>query len=202
MRRAVTTNVVPAGRLTRFAVEAHRDVLGLRERELEPAGRRTTSAGPARAFRCTGAGPTPTLRAPPSTSRHRWRARRGALRGALRGPTWPGLLPSSEPGTFSPSGPPKRQAAITSAVTTAIATSASTAMRDSRPGGRDGAAAPGAVDDDVVLADREPGVVLVDERLPVEAERLGVRAEEAADVRGRGQDVEELVLERPKVLRA
>ncbi len=31
----------------------------------------------------------------------------------------------------------------------------------------------------LVLADREAGVVLVDERLAVEAERLGVRAEEA-----------------------
>ena len=53
----------------------------------------------------------------------------------------------------------------------------------------------------VVLADREARVVLVDERLAVEAERLGVRAQEAAHVRGCGQDVEALVLERAEVLR-
>ena len=54
----------------------------------------------------------------------------------------------------------------------------------------------------VVLADREARVVLVDERLPVEPERLGVGAEEAAHVRRRRQDVEPLVLERAEVLRA
>ena len=39
----------------------------------------------------------------------------------------------------------------------------------------------------VVLADGEPRVVLVDERLAVEPERLGVRAQEAADVVGAGR---------------
>ena len=53
----------------------------------------------------------------------------------------------------------------------------------------------------VVLPDREPRVVLVDERLTVEAERLRVRAQEATHVRRGRQDVELLVLERPQVLR-
>ena len=54
----------------------------------------------------------------------------------------------------------------------------------------------------VVLADREARVVLVDERLPVEPERLGVRAQETTHVRGRREDVEALVLEGTEVLRA
>src|SRR5262245_10227881 len=53
----------------------------------------------------------------------------------------------------------------------------------------------------VVLADREAGVVLVDERLAVEAQCLGVRAEKSADVRWGREDVETLVLEGPEVLR-
>ena len=53
----------------------------------------------------------------------------------------------------------------------------------------------------VVLADGEARVVLVDERLAVEAERLRVRAQEAAHVRRGREDVEPLVLERAEVLR-
>ena len=56
--------------------------------------------------------------------------------------------------------------------------------------------------DDLLVADREARAVLVDERLSVEAERLRIGAEEALDVRRRGQDVEALVLERAQVLRA
>ena len=55
---------------------------------------------------------------------------------------------------------------------------------------------------DVVVADREARVVLVDERLAVEAERLRVRAQEAPHVGRRGKDLELLVLERAEVLRA
>jgi hypothetical protein len=54
----------------------------------------------------------------------------------------------------------------------------------------------------IVLTYRESRVVLVDERLSVEPQRLGVRAEEATHVRGCRQDVEPLVLERTEVLRA
>ena len=46
------------------------------------------------------------------------------------------------------------------------------------------------------------GVELVDERLPVEAEVLGVGAQEALRVRRARQDVEVLVLERADVPRA
>ena len=56
-------------------------------------------------------------------------------------------------------------------------------------------------DDELVVADREARVVLVDERLPVEAERVRVRAQEALDVRRRRKEVEALVLERTEVLR-
>jgi hypothetical protein len=52
----------------------------------------------------------------------------------------------------------------------------------------------------IVFPDREPGVVLVDEGLAIEADRLCVRAQEAAHVRGRRKDVEALVLERAEVL--
>ena len=61
---------------------------------------------------------------------------------------------------------------------------------------------PAGANRSLLLPDREPRVVLVDERLAVEPERLGVRAQEPADVRRRGQDVELLVLERAEVLRA
>ena len=54
----------------------------------------------------------------------------------------------------------------------------------------------------IVLTYRESRVVLVDERLSVEPQRLGVRAEEATHVRGCRQDVEPLVLERAEVLGA
>jgi hypothetical protein len=60
---------------------------------------------------------------------------------------------------------------------------------------------PRRADDDVLVADGEPRVVLVDERLSVQAERLGVRAEEPLDVRRRRKEVESLVLERSQVLR-
>ena len=80
--------------------------------------------------------------------------------------------------------------------------------RDDRDAGFAGRAAIPALDrnatradDRLVLADGEARVVLVDERLPVEAERVGVRAQEAPDVGGRREDVEALVLERPEVLR-
>ena len=55
---------------------------------------------------------------------------------------------------------------------------------------------------DLVLADDEPGVVLVHVELPVEAERVGVGAEEALDVGVRREQLEALVLERAEVLRA
>ena len=192
MRRAVTEKVDPAGSSVRSAAEAHRDVRGLRRARGAGAGRRRSSAVPARASRCTRAGPTRSLPAPPSTSRRPWPARRDGPSTAAcvgRAVVW-GCVAS--PGPSRSSGPPKRQAAITSAVTTAIATSASTAMRDSRSGRSRSRRRhpPRADDDDVVLAHREAGVVLVDERLAVEAERIGVRAEEAAHVRRRGQDVE------------
>ena len=91
---------------------------------------------------------------------------------------------------------------MTRAVTTAIASSATTAIRDSRgPRSRRGCGARRARERSVVLADGEARVVLVDERLAVESERLRVRAQEAADVRRCGQDVEPLVLERAEVLR-
>src|SRR4029079_12803214 len=47
-----------------------------------------------------------------------------------------------------------------------------------------------------------PGVVLVDVKLPAEAEKSAVRAHEALDVRPRGKDLELLLLERADVLRA
>ena len=55
--------------------------------------------------------------------------------------------------------------------------------------------------DDLLVSDGEARAVLVDERLSVETERLRVGAEEALHVRGRGQDVEPLVLERAQVFR-
>src|SRR6476646_5017610 len=54
----------------------------------------------------------------------------------------------------------------------------------------------------ILLPHDEAGVVLVDVELAVETEVLRVRAEEALDVRLRGQDVELLVLERTEVLPA
>ena len=54
----------------------------------------------------------------------------------------------------------------------------------------------------VLLADDEARVVLVDVELAVEAQVLGVGAEEALDVRVRGQQLEALVLERAQVLAA
>src|SRR5262249_2694782 len=60
--------------------------------------------------------------------------------------------------------------------------------------------APG-LDRVLLLPGRETRVVLVHERLAVEAKSLGVRAEEALDVRRRREDVEALVLEREQVLR-
>ncbi len=68
-----------------------------------------------------------------------------------------------------------------------------------RPARARGTACP---DDDVVLPDREARVVLVDERLSVEAESLRVRAEETPHVRRCREDVEALVLERTEVLGA
>src|SRR3977135_3279013 len=52
------------------------------------------------------------------------------------------------------------------------------------------------------VAAAEARVVLVDVELPVEAEKLGIGAQEALDVRLRGQDAELLVLERTEVLGA
>ena len=115
----------------------------------------------------------------------------------MRGRPAPG---EASPGTFSPSGPPNLQAAITSAVATAIANSASTAIRDSRPELPARRPVPASSNRSILVAHGEPRVVLVDERLAVETERLGVRAEEAAHVRRGGQDVEALVFERPEVL--
>jgi len=54
----------------------------------------------------------------------------------------------------------------------------------------------------LVLADDVTGVELVDVQLPVEAQVLRVRAEEALDVGLRRQDVEVLLLERAQVLAA
>jgi hypothetical protein len=51
------------------------------------------------------------------------------------------------------------------------------------------------------LASDVARVVLVDVELPVEAEELGVRVEEALDVGLRGQHLELLLLERAKVFR-
>ena len=52
----------------------------------------------------------------------------------------------------------------------------------------------------LLLPHDEAGVVLVDVELAVEPEVLGIRAEEALDVRLRGQDVELLVLEGAQIL--
>ena len=52
----------------------------------------------------------------------------------------------------------------------------------------------------LLLPDDEAGVVLVDVQLAVEAEVLGVGAEEALDVGLGREDVELLVLERAQVL--
>ena len=91
---------------------------------------------------------------------------------------------------------------MTSAVSTAMPRSASTAMRDSRTvRSRRGAGARRARTTTSSSPIGEARAVLVDERLAVEAERLRVGAEEALDVRRRGQDVEPLVLERAQVLR-
>ena len=109
--------------------------------------------------------------------------------------------PAASPGTASPSGPPNFHAAMTSAVATAIATRATPPCATRAGRGRAAAPARDAPGRRVVLADREAGVVLVDERLAVEAERLRVRAQEPADVRRCGQDVEPLVLEGAEVLR-
>ena len=54
----------------------------------------------------------------------------------------------------------------------------------------------------VFLAGDEARVVLVDIELALEPERVGVVPQEALDVRGRGQQVELLVLERLQVLAA
>ena len=54
----------------------------------------------------------------------------------------------------------------------------------------------------MILARDEPGVELVDVELAVEAEVLGVRAQEALDVGLGGQQLELVVLERPQVLAA
>src|SRR5262249_3010043 len=54
----------------------------------------------------------------------------------------------------------------------------------------------------VAIVRDESGVELVDVKLSVEAEVVGVRAEEALDVRLRRQKLEALLLERAEVLRA
>ena len=90
---------------------------------------------------------------------------------------------------------------MTSAVTTAIPTTVSI---DHAPFGPLVMVLPDAdasrADRPRLLVDPEPRRVLVDEQLTVEVEVVGVRLEEALDVRLAREDVEALRLQRPQVL--
>ena len=196
----VTRNVVPCGRSTRFPFSRTRRSAARRVRAAGSA-RRTTSAGPARVCRCTAASRPRTssrtsIQELPALARTTSRAVPFALGASARALTGrkPGNLRALRAAEI-PRGDHER---------------GHDRDRDQRHDGHPRLAGPPLssrwrhpprAQRRIVLADGEARVVLVDERLAVEAERLRVRAQEAAHVRRRRQDVELLVLERAEVLR-
>ena len=176
-----TTHVRSARTRARSACRRSRCDLAARERPLEQE--------PARVASCDA--PRRMCRAGRRADSRPWAATRSTLGGSLTGARRRAVSP-----------PPNFQATITSAVSAAIPASASehdlalepAVLVDARR--RRGAARRRARRAD------EARVVLVDVELAVEPEEVGVRAEEALDVRLGGKHLELLVLERAQVLRA
>ena len=204
MRRDVTVNAVPSGKVLAVPVEAHEDVLGLGEDELEPARLELLPLAlleRPRVEEPPGRGALANLH-PRAAAVRPHDEPRAALRGCrLHGGFCPSrvevrhalaLGPAEAPGRDHECGDDRRcRAAPARRSSTHVETGLGRVAAARAGRGRD-----------VVVADREARVVLVDERLAVETERLRIRAQEAPHVRRRGKDLELLVLERAQVLRA